>query len=86
MKRFKTTTALVAGLATLAALDQGLLHVGVHGAGGFGNQPCDETRRPSYASRAGGSCGGVREAVVDDGGDVVGVGEPARLDEAWQEG
>lgn len=70
----------------VAALGQGLLHVGGHGAGGFGNQAGDETRGLAGAARSGGTDGGVGEAVVDDGGDVVGVGEPASLDEAWQEG
>lgn len=81
-------------LAEVAALVQGLAHLvgrrparlGGHGAGGFGDQPCDETRCLSGAAGADGSGGGVGEAVVDDGGDVVGVAEPARLDEAWQEG
>lgn len=40
----------------MAALSQGLLHVGGHGAGGFGNQPDNETRclrvRPDPAGRA----------------------------------
>lgn len=70
----------------VAALGQGLLHVGGHGAGGFRNQAGDETRGLAGAARSGGTDGGVGEAVVDDGGDVVGVGEPASLDEAWQEG
>ena len=74
------------GFDEVTALGQGLLHVGGHRTGGFGNQPGDETRRPSCASRSGGSGGGVRQAVVDDGGDVVGIDNPASLDEAWQEG
>lgn len=56
---------------------------GGHGAGGFGDQPGDEARGLACAAGAGGAGGGVGEAVVDDGGDVVGVGEPARCDEAW---
>ena len=74
------------GFDEVAAFGQGLLHIGGHGAGGFGNQPGDETRCLSGASGPGGSGGGVGEAVLDNGGDVVGVGEPARCDEAWQEG
>jgi len=74
------------GFDEVASLGQCLLHVGGHGAGGFGNQPGDETRCLSCAARAGGAGGGVGEAVVDDGGDVVGDGETASLDEVWQEG
>lgn len=67
------------GFDEVAALGQGLLHVGDHGAGGFGNQSGDETRGLSCAAGAGGSGGGVGEAVVDDGGDVVGVANPRAL-------
>lgn len=74
------------GFDEVAAFGQGLLHVGAHVAGGFGNQSGDETRCLSCAAGAGGSDGGGGQAVVDDRGDVVGVSEPARLDEAWQEG
>jgi len=73
------------GFDEVAALGQGLLHVGGRRAGGFGNQPGDETRRVTGTSRSGGAGGGVGEAVVDDGGDVVGVGEPTSPDEArWR--
>lgn len=74
------------GFDGVAALGQGLLHVGGHGTGGFGDQPGDETRGLSGAAGTGRSRSGVGEAVVDDGGDVVDVGEPTNLDEAWQQG
>ena len=74
------------GFDEVAAPGQSPLHVRGHGAGGFGNQPGNEKRCPSSASRSGGSGGGLGEAVVDNGGDVVGVSEPTSLDEARQEG
>ena len=74
------------GFDEAAALGQGLLHVGVHGASGFGDQACDEPRALPVPTRAGGAGGGVSDSVVDDRRDVVGVSEPARPDEAWQQG
>lgn len=41
---------------------------------------------PACASRSGGSGGGLGKAAVDDGGNVIGVGEPTSLDEVRQEG
>ena len=73
------------GFDELAASGQRLLHVGGHGAGGFGNQAGDETQGLAGAAGAGGSSSDAGEGLVDDGGDVGGVGEPARRDEAWQE-
>lgn len=72
-----------AGLDQLAPFIEGMPHIGGHRAGGFRDQPGDETRRVACAAGVSGAGGGVGEAVVDDGGDVIGVGEPASLDEAW---
>lgn len=75
------------GFDEVAALGQGLLHAGGNGAGGYGgNEPGDKTRGLSGPAGAGGSGGDLGKAVVNGGGDVVGVGESAILDEAWQEG
>ena len=46
------------GFDEVSALGQGLLHVGGHGAGGFGDQPGDETRCLSCAAGACGAGGG----------------------------
>lgn len=58
---------------------------GLMGPAGFRDEGRRETWCVAGAAWSGGACCGVGEAVVDDGGDVVGVGKPAGPDEAWQE-
>lgn len=74
-----------AGLDEVASFGERLAHVGGHGAGGFGDEPDDQTWSLAGAAGAGGTGGGLGNAVVEDGGDVVGVGEPARSDQSWQQ-
>lgn len=68
-------------LDEVVSLGQGLLHVGAPVADDLGNQPGDKTQSVAGASGADCPGGGVGEAVVDNGGDAFGIGEPASLDE-----
>ena len=62
------------------------MHVGCHRAGGFGDEAGDQSGWFAGAAGADWSCGGVGEAFVEYGGDVVGVTEPTRPDQAWEQG
>lgn len=75
-----------AGFDQLAPLGQRPSHLRRHGAGRFGDQPGNQSRRLTDTPGAGGPCGGSGDAVVQDSGDVVGVPETAGLHEARQQG
>lgn len=69
------------GFDEVAALVEGGSHLRVGHAVGVWDEAGDQTGYLSCAAGAGGACGGSFDAVVEVGG-----GEPARCNEAWQEG
>lgn len=75
-----------AGLDAVAALVECLAHVGCNRAGGFGDEAGDQLRSLARVPGAGRSCRCMRDAVMDDGSDVVSVIESTGADEAWQKG
>jgi hypothetical protein len=73
-------------LDEFASFDERPMHLRRHRSYCFGDEAGDEARRLAGAAGAGWSCGGAGEAFVEDGGDVDGAAEAARLDEARQQG
>ena len=75
-----------AGLDQFLPLVESGSHLGVDDSVRLWDEAGDESRWLASPSRACGAGGRALDTVVEDGGDVVGVDESARCDEARQEG
>lgn len=74
------------GLHEAATLCKCPSHLECHAAGGFGDEAGDQAWCLAGAAGAFRSGGRLGDAVMEDGGDVVGVPEAACSHEAWQQG